>query len=97
MEEAQRQALEDSLKRGQAFEGLIRSEGWEFVKAWYQNMIQHFATSLLLSDKKKIEEFEDERRELIGLRKMFGRIDNDLKTLHDHEEQERLAKSTRNK
>jgi hypothetical protein len=92
--EAQRLSLEDSLKRGLAFEALIRSEGWEYIKAWYQNKIQHFATSLLTSDSKGIAEFENERRELIGLRRLMGLIDNDLKVLHDNEEKEKNEKHT---
>lgn len=78
--------MEESLQRGQAFEELIRSKGWELVKGWYQNKIQHFATSLLIGDQKGIVEFENERRELIGLRKLFGLIDNDLKVLREENE-----------
>jgi hypothetical protein len=91
--EAQRLSLEDSLKRGSAFEQLIRSEGWEYVKAWYQNKIQRFATSLLIEDTKNVEEFEHERRELIGLRKLMGLIENDLKILHDSQEKEKNEKA----
>lgn len=47
-----------------------------------------------MSDGKKIDEFENERRELIGLRKLMGIIENDIKVLNDYEEQER-AKSAR--
>lgn len=61
---------------------------------WYQNKIQHFATSLLVSDQKPISEFENERRELIGLRKLMGIIDNDLTILHKHEEDEKSKEST---
>jgi hypothetical protein len=86
--------LEESLVRGQAFEELIRSTGWEFIKNWYQKKIQTFATSLLVSDQKGIIEFENERRELIGLRKLMGVIDNDLNILHKYEEDEKAKKST---
>jgi hypothetical protein len=79
----QKEALEESLSRGQAFEELIRTKGWEYIKAYYQAKIQNFATSLLIKGDKKIEEFEGERQELIGLRKIFGFVDNDLKTLKD--------------
>lgn len=84
-QEEQRLALEESLKRAVAFESMIKSEGWEYVKRWYQNKIQHFASALLIQDKKEFSEFESERRELIGIRKLMGIIDNDLKTLHDQE------------
>jgi len=86
------------LERGEAFEELIRTRGWGFIKAWYQNKVQAFATALLLKDKESIATFEDDRRELIGLRKIMGMIDNDIQVLHDkiekdkNEEAQRLAK-----
>lgn len=66
------------MDRGQAFEELIRTKGWGYVKAWYQAKIQKFATSILIGDNKPIQEFEDERRELMGLRKLLGMIENDM-------------------
>jgi hypothetical protein len=83
------------LERGEAFEELIRTRGWSFIKAWYQNKIQRFATSLLLSDKEAIETFEEERRELIGLRKIMGMIDSDIQVLHDKIDKEKREKAER--
>jgi len=48
---------------------------------------------LLLEDKKPIIEFENERRELIGLRRLMGIIDNDLKILQ--KENEKNTKSAK--
>jgi len=80
------QALQDSLVRGSAFEELIRTKGWEFVKAWYQAKVQYLATELLMNDKKQMAEFENERRELMGIRKLLGFVDNDIRILRKHEE-----------
>ena len=66
------------MDRGQSFELLIRTKGWKYIKDFYQAKIQQFATSLLTSENKKIEEFESDRRELIGLRKLLGMIENDI-------------------
>lgn len=93
MSEEQKQAYQETLQRGEAFEALIRSKGWEYVKSYYLNTVQQFATSLLLEDTKKIEEFEDERRELIGLRKLMGRIENDIKVLENEREKTRNTKT----
>jgi len=82
------------LERGEAFEELIRTRGWAFIKSWYQNKIQRFGTLLLLSDKEKIETFEEERRELIGLRKIMGMIDNDIQVLHDKIEKDKNEKAS---
>jgi hypothetical protein len=81
------------LERGEAFEELIRTRGWGFIKAWYQNKIQRLASSLLLDEKEDIEKFENERRELIGLRKIIGMIDNDIQVLHDKIEKDKHEKS----
>jgi hypothetical protein len=81
----QDQSLQDSLVRGSAFEELIRTKGWEFVKAYYQSKVQQLASGLLLNDKKEIGEFENERRELIGLRKVLGMIESDIEILRKHE------------
>lgn len=88
----QQQAYQEILERGEAFEELIRTRGWGFIKAWYQNKIQRFASSLLLKDSEKIETFEEERRELIGLRKIMGMIDNDIQVLHDKIEKDKNEK-----
>jgi hypothetical protein len=92
LDSQQQEALEESLSRGLAFEELIRTKGWEYVKAWYQKKIQALATGLLLEDKKKIEEFENDRRELIGIRRLLGLIDNDIQILKKHEEDKRPTK-----
>ena len=84
--------MEASLERGQAFEELIKTKGWESIKAWYQAKIQQFASSLLINEKKDILEFERERRELMGLRKLLGFVENDIKTLHDKIENDKKAK-----
>ena len=76
-----KQALNESKARGEAFDGMIRSKGWEFVKAYYQNKVQSLANGLLIQDSKPISDFENERRELIGLRKLLGMIDGDIENL----------------
>jgi very-short-patch-repair endonuclease len=72
--------LKETLIRAQDFEELIRSRGWEHIKNYYQNAVQKFATNILLQEEKSIVEFEGERHELIGLRKLIGMIDSDIET-----------------
>lgn len=83
------------MERGEAFEELIRTRGWGYIKAWYQNRIQQLASALLLDDKKDISTFENDRRELIGLRKIIGMIDNDIQVLHEKIEKDKYAKAER--
>lgn len=72
----------DSLIRGEAFNQMVRSDGWKFVKKYFETKLQTLATRLLIEDK-KIEDYEAERQKLIGLRELFGFIDNDIKILDD--------------
>ena len=76
-----KQSLNESKARGEAFDMMIRSKGWEYVQAYYQNRIQSLANGLLMQADKPIADFENERRELIGLRKLLGTIDNDIENL----------------
>lgn len=85
-DKAQQEALQESLQRGEAFEELIRTKGWSYVQQFYQNKIKHFASDLLINEKKDIAEFEAERRELIGLRRVLGMIENDIEVLHKENE-----------
>ena len=95
--QAQQEALEETLSRGQAFEETVRTKGWEYIKKYYQAKIQNFASSLLIEDKTAISEFEDERRELIGLRKLLGMVENDIKILNDKIENDNKAKRSTKK
>jgi hypothetical protein len=90
--QAQQEALEESLAQGQAFEELIRTTGWEYIKKYYQTKIQQFATSLLIEGNKSIVEFENARRELIGIRNLMGMVESALQILHDQIEHDKKAK-----
>jgi len=90
--QAQQEALEETLSRGQAFEETVRTKGWEYIRKYYQSRIQQFATSLLIEGEKPIAEFEDERRELIGLRKLLGMVENDMQVLHDKIENDKKVR-----
>lgn len=61
----------------------MKSRGWEWVKKYFQARVQGLANGLLLEDKKPITDFDNERRELIGLRKLIGSIDSDIKTVEN--------------
>jgi hypothetical protein len=88
----QQEAYQDSVERGQAFDQMIHTKGWGYVKAWYQNKIQVLATSLLLEDQKAIQEFEKDRQELIGIRKLLGLIESDIQIAKkDYEEHSKSA------
>ena len=79
--ETQKQELDEILQRASAFELLINTKGWEYIKAFYSNKVQALANGLLLNEKMPIVDFEPERQRLIGLKQLLGMIDSDLETL----------------
>jgi hypothetical protein len=81
--QAQQQQLNETLERAHEFEETVRTRGFARIKAHYENRVRAFVNELLIQDDKDIKEFEKERFELIGLRKMFGSIESDLKVLSD--------------
>ncbi len=89
--------MEESLQRGQAFEELVRTNGWKLVKTYFQTKIQNFANAILIESGKSIEEFEKERMELVGIRKLLGYIENDLKNLEDDRKKAEEAKRSTKK
>jgi len=76
------ESKKEAMVRGQAFDEMIRSEGWKYVKAYIENKIKAFANSVLTGDK-DISIYEGDRREIIGLRKLLGSIETDIKVLRD--------------
>ena len=91
LSDQQQQMLDDQLKRADAFEGLIKSKGWGYVKAYFETRIQSFANGLLTSDK-EIGKFEAERNKIAGLRELIGFIDSDLDVLRRYREQQSKSK-----
>lgn len=84
-EKARQEALDESLKRASAFEAMMGTDGWKLVEAFYQNEIKAFTNSAL-SEGKNLENLDDERNQLIGIRKLFGYIQGDLDVLKRHRE-----------
>jgi hypothetical protein len=91
LSQEQKQALQEAFQRGSAYQELVRTKGWEFVKKYYQIKVQQFASGLLVQESKPISEFEGVRRELIGLRKLLGSIDGDIKTLEDDQQKNKAV------
>lgn len=86
-QEARDQALHDELERAGAFEEMVRTKGWEYLKAYYLNQVQQLANDLLLSPEEPIEKLEGRRQRLVGLRQLMAEVDSSLDTLKRYREE----------
>lgn len=86
----QEESLNEQMVRGEAFEEMTRTKGWELVvKGYYVNRLQAFTNALILGDGKPIEDFEGDRRELIGIRKLIKEVEVTVKALNEQREKDR--------
>jgi hypothetical protein len=92
MDKTRQQAFDELLKRATAFEEMARTEGWEYVKAYYQNLIKAFINDLLTKDE-PVASYENHRQELKGLAKLFGLIDSDLQQLEKYRNEQKATRS----
>lgn len=77
----QEHAKEEQMMRGNAFEELVRTEGWKLVMAYYENRVKALTTGILMADDRGLQDFEPERRELVGIRKLLALIESDMEAL----------------
>lgn len=79
------QFLQAQMIQGQAFDEMIRSQGWEYAKAWYQEQMKDFINSLMAGDR-PIAEFETSRQQLIGFKSFLSYIDDAINALKTERE-----------
>lgn len=89
LNDQQKESLKEMQERGVIFEEFIRSKGWELVQAYYKNKVQNFANGLLLADDRKIDDFEKERREIIGIRKLIGHVDESIREFREYNQKDK--------
>lgn len=89
----QKEYLEAQMIQGQAFEEMIRTKGWEYIKAYYQQSLADFINSIMVQGR-PITEFEDARNQLIGLKSLLGYIDGSIQTLNKEAKKEKNEKTT---
>lgn len=88
----QEQAKLEQLKRATAFEEMIRSNGWKLVQGYYQNRVIALTNGILTASDRAITDFEAERRELVGIKKLFSHIDSDIQALENDRQTDRPTK-----
>ena len=80
------EALKEKMQRGVAFEEMVRSKGWEYIKAYIETQIKQFANEAILSGFKELYEYNYKRGRVVGMRDILGEIESSLKVLEDERE-----------
>lgn len=79
----QLESRNDTLARAVAYEEIIHSKAWEFLKADIASEIQRFTTDALNGTITTPEQLAERRGEVNGLRNLLRRVDNTLRVLND--------------
>jgi hypothetical protein len=82
LSDEQQEYLQGLKDKGIAFKGMVHDDGWKHIKYYYEEKIKIFATRMLTGDQ-SIEEFERERWELQGIRKLFAFVDSCISELEN--------------
>lgn len=80
LSEEQEQSLQQKKDAGLALMGIINTDGWKVVMAYYEAQVKAFASQVLVGSE-KIEFFENPRQEIKGMRKLLGYVDECTKAL----------------
>jgi hypothetical protein len=83
-EELRQQQLDEALKEADRYEILSSQEGWQSLLGFFEARVKGFVNEMLTNDTKKIEEFEAERMELVGMRKMIGKVSESVAFLNEY-------------
>ena len=87
----QQDSLQQLLSQGEALEVVIREKGWEYILQYFQTRLQTFTNDMMMNEKKPTIEFEKERSELIGVRKLLGWVNSCIKAVEDDREKARKS------
>jgi hypothetical protein len=83
------QFYQDSLAAGIAFDEMMRSNGWKYVKAIIDATIKTFTNKALLQGFKSMEDYAFERGVVEGQRKILTEIESAMKVLREDQKRAR--------
>lgn len=90
--EAVDEARKEALGRGEAFNIMVRTPGWELIKIYIENNIRNFSNKAIRVGFKDMSEYEFERGKVEGLTSLLGHIEGDLKLFSDEKFTEPTSK-----
>lgn len=87
--EVREDALKQATQKGVVYEELVRSKGWEFIKAYIENQIKTFANEAIITGFKDHNDYLLKRGIVVGMRSILGEVQSSLKTLEDERKKTR--------
>jgi hypothetical protein len=80
----------EMLEKAGAFEELIRTKGWEYIKNYIEEQIKDFANISIINGYKSIEDFNFARGQIVALRQILVEIESQLRNLNNYREQHNI-------
>lgn len=74
LSDEQIQYKELQLEQGYAFEEMVRTKGWSFIKQYITEQIQEFTNDALNGNSALLEKALVKRSEIVGLQKLLNHI-----------------------
>lgn len=78
----QQEYLDEQLARGGAFEQMMTTDGWKYIKAYIENKIRTFSNKAIIEGFKTMEEYKEEKGEVNGLRELLQHMDGAIQTAY---------------
>jgi hypothetical protein len=78
-EEQANQSLNETKTRAAAFEELVRTKGWDYILTYIQNRLTLFTNTALGEGFKSMEQYQEHRGEVNGLRNLLGEVEETLR------------------
>lgn len=77
------EAKQDLMEKAVAYEEMIRSKGWGYVKAYAQEALNTFSVKAMREGFKNMEEYQLERGKVDGLFRLLNEVELALQALTD--------------
>jgi len=76
-------AKEEVMEKAVAFEELVRTKGWGYIKAYAQDALNGFNVKAVKVGFKDMEEYQFERGRVAGIFSILNEVELALQTLQD--------------
>ena len=84
LNEQQEQYVQQQKDAGLALMGIVGTDGWKVITAYYEAQVKSFASQILTGDE-LIDMFEEKRWEIKGMRKLLGYVEECTKSIKERD------------